>query len=61
MTCNGVRCEVQTLGQEVAIVPIVSIGDIPAPDETCYVLTTPVNYIGEGQDVMAALLRVVVW
>jgi hypothetical protein len=61
MACSGVRCEIQTLGQEITIIPIISIGEVPALIETCYVLTIPVNYIGEGQDVMAALLRVVVW
>ena len=61
IACNGVRCEIQTLGQEISIIPIISIGELPTLVETCYVLTIPVNYIGEGQDVMAALLRVVVW
>ena len=61
IACNGVRCEIQTLGQETFIVPIISIGKVLEPVETCYVLTTPVNYIDEGQDVTAALLRVVVW
>jgi hypothetical protein len=61
MTCNGVRCEIQTLGKDTYIIPIISIGEVLEPVETCYVLTTPVNYVDEGQDVMAALLRVAVW
>jgi hypothetical protein len=61
MTCNGVRCEVQTLGLEAFTIPIISIGNVLEPVETCCVLTTPVKYVDEGQDVMAAVLRVVVW
>ncbi len=61
MTCSGVRCEIQVLGHETFTIPIFSIGEVLEPVETCYVLTTPVNYVDEGQDVMAALLKVVVW
>lgn len=61
MACNGIQCEIQTLGHETLIIPIISLGRVRGLDETCYVLTTPVNYVDEGQDVIAALLRVVVW
>ena len=40
ISCNGVRCEIQTLGQETFIVPIISIGKVlePAAEAVLYAM-----------------------
>jgi hypothetical protein len=57
----GMRAEIHVIGSETSRLQLITLGQIPELVDTCYSLMMPINFIGDGPEVMAAMLVVVVW
>lgn len=58
---EGLRAEIQVFGADPSRIPIMALGYVPESVGACYSLSTPINFIDDGPDVMAARLMVVIW
>jgi len=57
----GMRAEIHVIGSETSRIQLITLGQLPEAVDTCYSLMVPINFIGDGPEVMAAKLVVVVW